>query len=250
MKKVIIIAEIGINHNGNMNIAHELIRQAAMCGADVAKFQLYSVDGLFGPDGHDPRPDLCDKLQHVGLSKDNVVQLMKWCDEQEIEFMASVFDEERLQWLEDLGVRRHKIASRTMKLTPDLAEKIVKTGKECFVSTGMGGGFNGKYRDRTRSLYCVSEYPTEFTSLEMPEKFSGMASKLDSMPYYDGFSDHTLGIGASLVALGRGAEVIEKHFTLNKAAEGFDHICSITPDELSDLVKYAREIEKVVRFSR
>jgi len=248
---VTIIAEIGINHNGNIHLAHEMIRKAAECGADVAKFQAYSVDTLFHPDyGEDPNEEIWKGVKPLEFNEEQFAQLKDWCDEESIEFMASIFDDERLEWMEKLGVKRHKIASRTMKLTPDFAERIIATGKECLVSTGMGGGFGGKYRDRVRHLYCVSEYPTELKSLEMPERFEGMASPFDSKPYYYGFSDHTLGIGASLVALGRGAKLIEKHFTLNKAAEGFDHICSIDPAELSDLVKYAKEMEKIIECSK
>lgn len=247
---VLIIAEIGINHNGNINLAHEMIRQAAMCGADVVKFQLYSVDALFGPNGEDPNPEIHAGVKHMELTKDDVVKLMGWCDEEGIEFMASVFDEERLQWLEDLGVKRHKVASRTAKLTPELADKMVATGKECFVSLGFGAkprwgvkhALEGQTKkpDNVKYLYCVAEYPTEFSSLALPCVFP-------LHPIYDGFSDHTLGLGASLAAVSRGATVIEKHFTLSKAANGFDHICSITPDELSDLVKYTRAMEKIIK---
>lgn len=136
-----------------------------------------------------------------------------------------------------------------------MADKIVATGKECFVSLGFGAkprwgtkhasadSGQEKKPDNVCYLYCISEYPTEFTSLHLPCVFP-------LHPIYDGFSDHTLGLGASLAAVSRGATVIEKHFTLNKAAEGFDHICSIDPSELADLVKYSREIAKVIRFGK
>lgn len=235
---VLVIAEIGINHNGNMNLAHELIRQAAVCGADVAKFQAYSVDALFHPDyGEDPNKEIWKGVKPLELDKEQFAQINDWCTEEGIEFMCSVFDHIRLNWMEDLGVKRHKIASRVSKLKRLLADSIVKTGKPCYMSLGFGAKKLDDIHDNVEYLYCVSEYPTEYSSLEMPESFGSE---------YHGFSDHTLGIGASLVAIGRGAKVIEKHFTLNKAAEGFDHICSITPDELSDLVKYAREMEKAV----
>lgn len=239
---VFIIAEIGINHNGNMNLAHELIRQAAMCGADAAKFQAYSVDALFGPNGEDPNPEIHAGVKPLEFNKEQFAQIKEWCDEEKIEFMCSVFDDERFEWMEDLGVQRHKIASRVSKLNRPLAEKMIATGKECFMSLGFGSKMfnedNPVVRSNVGYLYCVSEYPTEYSSLDMPTQFS--------KDVFYGFSDHTLGIGASLVAIGRGAKVIEKHFTLNKAAEGFDHICSITPDELADLVKYAKEMEKAI----
>jgi len=234
---VFIIAEIGINHNGNIHLAHELIRQAAIAGADAAKFQAYSVDALFGPDGEDPNPEIHAGVKPLEFNKEQFAQLKDWCDEEGIEFMCSVFDEERLQWMEDLGVKRHKIASRVSKLNRPLAEKMVATGKECYMSLGFNSVALDKSPDNVKYLYCVSEYPTEYKSLNFPPVFGD---------FYYGFSDHTLGIEASLVAVARGAKLIEKHFTLSKATPGFDHICSITPDELADLVKYSRLMQKVV----
>jgi len=243
---VFVIAEIGINHNGNINLAHELIRQAAICGADAAKFQAYSVDALFGPDGEDPNPEIHAGVKPLEFNKEQFAQCKQWCEEESIEFMCSVFDEERLQWMEDLEVKRHKIASRVSKLNHALAEKMVATGKECFMSMGMGGkGFEGRHHGQVHYLYCVAEYPTEYTSLKMPERFEGMLSPFSSRSAPYGFSDHTLGIEASLVAIGRGALAIEKHFTLNKGMEGFDHICSITPDELELLVRLGKQMSKV-----
>lgn len=236
---VFVIAEIGINHNGNIHLAHELIRQAAIAGADAAKFQAYSVDALFGPDGEDPNPEIHKGVKPLEFNKEQFAQLKEWCDEEGIEFMCSVFDEERLQWVEDLGVKRHKIASRVSKLNRPLAEKMMATGKECLMSLGFASEPLAESLGNMRYLYCVSQYPTEYSSLQLPLDF-GISN------YFYGFSDHTLGIEASLVAVARGAKVIEKHFTLSKATPGFDHICSITPDELADLVKYSKLMQKVV----
>jgi len=248
---VFIIAEIGINHNGSMPLAHELIRQAAIAGADAAKFQAYSVDALFGPNGEDPNPEIHAGVKDLEFNYDQFKQCKKWCDEEGIMFMCSVFDEERLQWIESLAVGRHKIASRVSKLNPDLAHRIAKTGVPCYMSLGFNSvrieddiKGDGRYftpYENIRYLYCVSEYPTEFENLELPKTF-----KHETNRGYYGFSDHTLGIEASLVAVARGAKVIEKHFTLNKAAEGFDHVCSIDPAELSDLVKYSKLMSKVI----
>jgi len=246
---VFIIAEIGINHNGSMPLAHELIRQAAICGADAAKFQAYSVDALFGPDGEDPNPEIHAGVTPLEFNKEQFAQCKAWCEEEDIEFMCSVFDEERLGWMEDLGVKRHKIASRTSKFMPELAHKIAQTEKPCYMSLGFDSKrltkttiIEGNKKllssyDNIKYLYCVAKYPTEYKDLNLPKKFEYG---------WHGFSDHTLGIEASLVAVARGAQIIEKHFTLNKAAEGFDHVCSITPDELADLVKYSKLMQKVI----
>jgi N-acetylneuraminate synthase/N,N'-diacetyllegionaminate synthase len=247
---VCIIAEVGINHNGSMAMAKELIRQAAIAGADVAKFQAYSVDALFGVNGEDPNEEIYKGVKPLEFNKEQFAELKAYCDEEGIEFMASVFDEERLGWMEDLGVKRHKIASRTSKLTRDLAEKIVATGKECFMSLGFDAkpleyksGTNIKY------LYCVAKYPTMYSELQIPSLFGWRACQDNHRLFvYEGFSDHSLGIEASLVAVGRGANVIEKHFTLNKGLQGFDHVCSMTPDELKDLVSYTRRMEKVLKY--
>lgn len=244
---VLIIMDIGINHDGNMNLAHELIRQAAINGADIAKFQAYSVEKLFGPQGEDPNPDINKCVRPMEFNKDQFAQLKEWCDEEGIEFMCSVFDEERLGWMEDLGVKRHKIASRVSKLNQDLAKKIIATGKETFVSYGFGGQ-NLKY-DNVKQLWCVSKYPTEYSDLNIPEKFVGLSTDAEEDCWF-GVSDHSLGIESCLVAIGRGAMVVEKHFTLDKSAKGFDHICSITPNELQDLSKYAKLMSKVVRASK
>ena len=238
-----IIAEIGINFGGNLDLAHNMIREAAISGADIAKFQLYSVDALFGTSGEDPNEEIYKGVRHTELKREDVAKLIGWCFEEGIEFMASVFDEERFGWLEEFGVRRHKIASRTSKLTRGLAEKIAQTGKPCLMSLG----FNSKPLDlnkyeNVKYLWCVSEYPTEYSKINLPQTFKD--------DIFSGFSDHSLGIEASLVAIGRGAKVIEKHVTYDKSCENpkFDHVCSIDFLELKELVKYARLMDKVVKY--
>lgn len=234
---MIIIAEIGINHNGNIHLAHELIRQARIVGADIAKFQFYDPDKLFGPRGSQPNREAYEVALKVTFGFDEAKRLKAWCEEEGIEFMASVFDLERFEWMEELGVRHHKIASRSVA-DRELCERILTTGKETFVSLGMWEGEEMPYKARNaRYLYCVSKYPCEYKDLKLPRSFR------ESI--YEGFSDHTIGIEASLVAVGRGARILERHFTLSKALEGPDHICSLTPDELATLVTYARLMEKI-----
>ncbi len=239
---MIIIAEIGINHNGNIDLAHELIRQARIAGANIAKFQFYDPAKLFGLDGSHPNAEAFEQAKTVELGFEDARTLKAWCDEESIEFSASVFDMERFEWMEELGMRRYKVASRTVEET-ELCERIIATGKEIFMSLGFWEGEGLPYKtDSVRYLYCVPKYPTDYGDLQLPKSFG------DSV--YDGFSDHTLGIEASLVAVARGATVIEKHFTLNKGLEGPDHVCSVTPAELADLVTYARLFEKVLKTDR
>lgn len=248
MNKITIIAEAGINHNGSMAMAKELTRQAAICGADVVKWQAYSVDKLFHPEtGEDPNEEIWKGVKPLEFNQEQFAEIKAFADEEGIEFMCTAFDEERLQWMEELGVKRHKIASRTSKLARGLAEKIVATGKECYMSLGfdskpLKGMEIVKNKDvyNVKYLYCIAKYPTMYSELALPKDFN--------KSIYTGFSDHSMGIEASLVAMARGATVIEKHFTLNKGLPGFDHISSCDPGELKDLVHYARRIEKVLKY--
>ena len=129
------------------------------------------------------------------------------------------------------------VASRAVQ-NSELCQRIVATGAETFASLGFWDGATVPFEaPNVRYLYCVAKYPTEYSDLHLPTSFA------DSV--YDGFSDHTIGIEAALVAVGRGARVIEKHFTLNKGLPGPDHVCSVTPEELADLARYGRLMEKV-----
>lgn len=231
---MIIIAEIGINHNGSVHLAHELIKQAKENGADVAKFQFYDPAKIFGPTGSYPDKKNYEFALTVQFSFEQAALLKKWCDEEEIEFMASVFDLERFHWMEKLQVRRYKIASRAVE-NNELCKAIFKTGKEAFISLGFWQQKKLPYSYKSaRYLYCVPKYPCEYRDIQLPLQFK------NSM--YCGFSDHTMGIETALVALARGARIVEKHFTLNKGLVGPDHICSMTPDELRVLSLYARRI--------
>ena len=234
---MIIIAEVGINHNGSMHVAHELIRQARIAGADIAKFQFYDPHKIFGPDGSFPDAGALAQALTVQFGLSDARQLKAWCDQEDIEFMASVFDLERFGWMESLGVQRHKIASRAAQ-DRELCERILATGRETFISLGFWTGDRVPYDSpNARYLYCVPRYPCPYEAIDLPRSFG------ESI--YAGFSDHTIGVEASLVAVGRGARVIEKHFTLNKGLPGPDHVCSATPDELAELVRLARLMEKI-----
>lgn len=236
---MIIIAEIGINHNGSIDLAHELIRQARIAGADIAKFQFYDPYTIFGPAGSHPDEATLKQALSVQFGFEDARRLKTWCDEEGIEFAASVFDVERFEWVEELGVKRHKIASRALE-NAELGRRILATEKEVFVSLGFWPGAAPPFQaPQARYLYCVPKYPCEYGDIALPQAFG------DSI--YDGFSDHTIGIEAALVAVGRGARIIEKHVTLNKGLPGPDHVCSATPDELMLLVRYARLMEKAGR---
>ena len=229
--KMEIIAEIGQNHNGDMALAARLIRLARDNGADAAKFQLYDARALFPKEGN-PWYEYNLKTE---LSRDNVEFLAEECAKAGIEFMASVFDVERIAWLEAVGVKRYKIASRSIK-DGALIEALKRTGKPIIASLGMwdGAGFPDiEHVVPLQYLYCVSKYPTAFSDLRLLEV---------DFDKYAGFSDHTLGVTAAMAAFARGAGLLEKHLTADKGMYGPDHACSMTPGELRAIHEFRTEL--------
>lgn len=227
-----IIAEIGFNHNGNVDYIPELIRQAAMGGADYAKFQLYDSQKLFGDDSRKQNEFTFEAVQAI----------KETCDYYGIEFFASVFDEERLEWCEKLGVKLYKIASRTLKKDHELCKEIIETGKPVLASLGMVNvdeNIPFIECDNVNYFNCVSRYPTNIAWLNAGNF------------YFDdkriGWSDHCYGILACLYAIAQGAQYIEKHFTLSKTMSGHDHIGSMDLNELKVLNEYGRELSRLVK---
>lgn len=227
-----IIAEIGQNHNGDMSLARELIHAAKENGADVAKFQLYDAKIIFTPKNNEWYEYNCK----TEIKLNDLQLLVEECNKAGIEFMASVFDVERVAWLEKVGVSRYKIASRSIFDT-NLIRAITSTGKPIIASLGMW------QEDELPSihtnagvhfLYCVSKYPTALEDVRLQQ--------VDFGTRYSGISDHTIGTTVGLVAFSRGAQILEKHFTLDRNMYGPDHICSMTPNELNKLNDFRKEI--------
>jgi len=231
---MLLIAEIGQNHNGDIKVAKKMITVAKECGADIVKFQLYDVDSIFDKDFK-----WYKEAKQAQLNFEQVKELKEECDRVGIEFLASVFDIERLNWTLEIGMDKLKIASRSV-CNKELLEATAKSGKDMIVSLGMYKGKRFPKINTQRKvdfLYCVSKYPTRFEDLDF--------SKID-FTKYAGFSDHTIGIEASVVAMARGARIIEKHFTLDKNMHGPDHKCSMDPSELKQLAAYSKWIEKML----
>jgi sialic acid synthase SpsE len=226
-----IIAEIGQNFNGDLELAYKMISAAKENGANVAKFQLYEAKKLFSKEGNPWYEYNCS----TELTFSDAKKLKEICDDINIEFMASAFDEERVDWLEDLKVNRHKIASRSIydKL---LIDKVVKTGKPTLISLGMWdkAELPRKISENIGFLHCISLYPAPLEEVKL--------SKVD-FNIIEGFSDHTIGITAACAALSYGAKVIEKHFTLDTGMYGPDHVCSMTPEELLGLSTFRDELK-------
>lgn len=245
MRKIEIIAECGINHCGSLSTMMAMIENAKQCGADVVKFQLYDPRKRVDLDTH-PYKEILLKSY---LTRRQLYILKDYADRFEIEFMCSVFDADKVDWLEEINVKRHKIGSKSV-FDKELLEKAFSTNKEVLISTGWITAektkeYNTNFHDvwnflnkeKSRFLYCVSKYPTDYSDLEFEEFNSA----------FEGYSDHTIGITACIVAMSRGAKIIEKHFVLNKTDfEGPDILHSCTPNELSALCEYRNKIEKIL----
>jgi sialic acid synthase SpsE len=231
--KTEIIAEIGQNHNGDMRVAAELIRAAKRAGADVAKFQVYDARALFPPKAQNPWFDYNCATE---LKKEDVFRLAELCAEVGIEFMASVFDTERIAWLEAVGVRRYKIASRSIN-DSQLIAAVAATGKPLIASLGWWKEpqFPSIKASRVDFLYCVAKYPAPFEDLEL--------ASVD-FDRYAGFSDHSVGVTAACASFVLGARILEKHLTLDKNAYGPDHACSMTPSELGAIHSFRAEWDR------
>jgi len=225
--KTEIIAEIGHNHNGNIELAKKMIRTIKECGADVAKFQLYDIDTIKRPiDSH------YQELKDAQLTRRQLGELFRECQRVGIEFLASVFDHTRVEWTEELGVKRYKIASRSVRNYPLIAA-IEATKKPIIVSLG---GWEHKFFPAIKGdvsfLYCIPYWKL---------RLEGFKSLPHDFNRYSGFSDHTIGIKWAKEAIRRGAGIIEKHFTLDKNMAGCDQGGSMEPNELKELVNYAKE---------
>ena len=226
-----IIAEIGQNYNGSLGDAFRLIKLAKDAGADVAKFQIFDPLKIFTEEGNPWwEYNLANELTH-----EDVVKIFEECKKNEIEFMASVFDVERSEWLLDLNVNRIKIASRSIK-DSDLVEKAIRSGKEIVISLGQWTekGLPYSPQDNVKYLHCISKYPTELSELNLRNV---------DFSFLDGFSDHSIGVTAALFAMSNGAKIIEKHFTDDKMKFGPDHAGSATPNEFKVLCEFRDQLK-------
>lgn len=235
MSKVFVIAEIGHNHMGYMRHAKLLIEEAKACGADAAKFQFYDANKI-----KKPWQSRYFELLLSEHTKEEAKQLKEWCDEVGIEFMASAFDVERLGWLEELGVKRHKVASRSI-YEKDMIDAMEKTNKPIIASLGKLDERGIPAIKNAEYLFCIAEYPTYMKAEDFPTKF-GPDEK------YQGFSDHTVGMYWAREAVKRGATIIEKHFTLDRGLPGNDQKGSADPTDLKDFITFVRQHERGINY--
>ena len=262
--KTFIIAEAGVNHNGDPRLAMELVDTAARCGADAVKFQSFSADKLVAPGAEKAeyqKRETGDGNQHAMLkalemSEDLHRKLFARCAEMGVEFMSTPFDEAAADFLLALGMKRIKVPSGEITNEPFLAFLAAK-GVPLIVSTGMasmeeirraveiiaatrrGAGFAEPLADVLTILHCTSNYPAECSDVNL----RAMQSIAGELAVPVGYSDHTLGLAVSTAAVAMGATVIEKHFTLDRAMPGPDHKASLSPEELGQLVRQIRDVE-------
>ena len=248
----LIIAEAGINHNGDMKKAKMLIDAAANCGADVVKFQTRLPECEMLPQA--PTADyvgepLFELLKKVELSRKDHIKLKDYATDKGILFLSTPFSREAVDLLEELGVEAYKVGSGEMTNLP-LLEYIAAKGKPILLSTGMSTldevkesvAFLRRFTESLVILHCVSSYPARYEDLNLG--FIKRLKKEFGLPV--GISDHSVGIYSALAAVALGACVVEKHFTIDRDWPGPDQKASITPQELAELAKGVRAIEKAL----
>ncbi|EJC0919281.1 N-acetylneuraminate synthase [Campylobacter upsaliensis] len=259
MKKVLIIAEAGVNHNGDINLAKKLIEQAAKAGADVVKFQTFKANSCVSVSAKKAKYQLettakeesqLEMIKKLELSYETHFELMKHCKKHGIAFLSTPFDLESVEFLRGLDLPYFKIPSGEITNLPYL-KAVAKCKKKVLLSTGMANlgeieaALTILRKNGTRNitlLHCNTEYPTPFEDVNL----NALKTLKEAFKLEVGYSDHTEGIVASLGAVALGAVVIEKHFTLDKTMEGPDHRASLEFEELRTLCKGIRELEKAL----
>lgn len=256
--KTLIIAEAGVNHNGDIGIALRMIDAAADAGADLVKFQTFSADRLavkhakkaaYQATQTGADETQYDMLKRLELSPQSHETLMRHCAQRGIGFFSTGFDIESVDLLAGLGQKLFKIPSGEITNLPYLRH-IAALGADVILSTGMAnlGDIEaaldaleaaGTGRDRVTVLHCTTEYPAPFSEINL----RAMPALGTTLGVHVGYSDHTVGIEVSIAAVALGATIIEKHFTLDRSLPGPDHAASLEPDELKAMVAAIRNIE-------
>lgn len=261
MDKVVIIAEAGVNHNGDIKLAKKLVDLAAEAGADYVKFQTFKAGNIASKlaskadyqkkttGGSESQLQMLKKLE---LSHEDHLELIDHCKKKSIQFLSTPFDLDSISLLRQLGIRLGKIPSGEITNLPYL-QKMAESFDELIMSTGMAEmkeikealdvliekGFS---KEKLIILHCNTEYPTPYTDVNL----KAMQSIAEAFGVKVGYSDHTAGIEVPIAAVALGACVIEKHFTLDRNMEGPDHKASLEPGELKSMVLAIRNIEQAM----
>lgn len=256
MKKIYIIAEAGVNHNGNIDIAKQMIQVAKEAGADAIKFQTFISENVASKYAekaeYQKQNTNCDDnqlemIKKLELSFESFATLKEYCDIEQIEFLSTAFDFESINFLKKLDLSRWKIPSGEITNLPYLIE-IAKIAKPILLSTGMSTieeieaaieVLRKQGANDITVLHCTTEYPAPLNDVNL----LAMRNMRERLGTPIGYSDHTQGIEIATAAAALGAVVIEKHFTLDRNMEGPDHKASLEPNELKAMVKAIRNIE-------
>lgn len=259
LKQAFLIAEIGVNHNGDMDLAKQMILAAKESGADAVKFQTYTSESLVAEgtpkvdyqkqttDIHETHFEMLKKLE---LSKDDHVNLFNFCKTNEIIFLSTPYDAQNAKFLVNLGVSLFKTASADI-VDHSLHNYIASTNIPSIIATGMASieeieEVVNIYRNYNNNnfilLHCVSNYPCSDESLNM----NTIHTIKNKFSCDIGYSDHSIGDLAAIISIAQGAKLIEKHFTLDKSLKGPDHKASSTPEEFKKLVDNVRRAEKIL----
>ena len=258
---VFIIAEAGVNHNGDLQLAKQLIDVAADAGADAVKFQTFTAETLVSLSA--PKADYqkqttaTDESQFAMLKKLELdhaahLSLREHCRQRNIQFLSSAFDLDSIDSLVELGMDIFKIPSGEITNLPYL-RKIGQLGKPAILSTGMATVAEieaavqvllaaGCRKEQLTLLHCNTEYPTPMPDVNL----RAMLTMAETFGLAVGYSDHTLGIEVPIAAVAMGASVIEKHITLDHSLPGPDHRASLEPHQLQEMVRAIRNIEQAL----
>jgi len=264
LNKTLIIAEAGVNHNGSIELARQLVDAAVAAGVDYVKFQTFKAEKIASRNATkasyqqkttNANESQLAMLKKLELSKEDHLSLIEYCSKKNIQFLSTPFDLESIDLLSELGIRLGKIPSGEITNLPYL-RKMAKTFPQLILSTGMATmkeieeALNvllntGANKNSIVILHCNTEYPTPFEDVNL----LAMPSIGKKFGVSFGYSDHTKGIEVPIAAIALGAVVIEKHFTLDRNMEGPDHKASLEPQELIEMVNSIRNIEKAVGSS-
>jgi len=260
--KTLIIAEAGVNHNGDMGLAKELIAAAADAGADLVKFQTfiatnfissYAPKAEYQKGATDPQESQCDMVRNLELSRESHLELISECKKQGVGFFSTAFDKDSIDLLTELGgLDIVKVPSGELTNLPYL-RYLTRHRKDVLLSTGMANlgeieaaidvfEQSGTSREKITVLHCTTEYPVPMVDVNL----LAMVNIGKALGVNVGYSDHTLGIEVPIAAVALGATVIEKHFTMDRNLQGPDHRASLEPSELKAMVQGIRNIEKAL----
>ena len=258
-----IIAEAGVNHNGDVELAKRLVEVASQSGANAIKFQTFKAEHVVSaaaPKANyqvtttDPTESQLDMIRNLELSPEEFRQIQSYCHDRRMLFMSTPFDHESVDLLADMGVPVFKIGSGEITNLP-LLTRVASNSKPMIVSTGMSTMDDVQTAVRTihnagtrelALLHCVSNYPADPTDANL----RAMHTLTDTFNVPVGYSDHTQGLEVALAAVALGAQIIEKHFTLDRSMPGPDHRSSLEPNELSQLVRGIRTVESALGHGR